>query len=281
MLVAPIVLLRIALNAFLCGLGIYLGLMYTARLIPPYGSGSVAILAFYLGSSLFGLIIYYAAQTRKHAEHRPLAQWHRFYDECIKRLDDESQHEQEDCPQSPKNTDVVQRTPHTEYRQTPANNTSQQDLEEMLVRQEVAGESTFQERTPIDKFYISQANPSVQSVAGSVNPPSVVANSDRVSQLHSTPPVETENSAPAVPKSESREETHTLTEQIPTPQQQHSPESPPENFHLMLRILIKAQEDNLRATRQLLEMCGAETGQPVSLQSVPPVDKSADSLYSE
>jgi hypothetical protein len=279
MLVAPIVLLRIALNAFLCGLGIYLGILSTTRLIPTYGSGSSAILALYLGSSLFGLIIYYGAQTRKHAEHRPLARWHRSYDEYIKRVNDESQHKQEDCPQSPNDIDVVQRTPHTEHHQTTPKNTSRQDLEAVLVRQEVAGESTFQGRTPIDEFYVPQANPSVQSVAGNVNPPSVVANSDRESQLHSTTAEETENSAPSVPKGESREETHTPAEQTPKPQREHSPKSPPENLHLMLRILIKAQEDNLRATRQLLEMCGADLGQPVLPQNDPPVEDPADSLY--
>ncbi|KAF2736185.1 hypothetical protein EJ04DRAFT_551426 [Polyplosphaeria fusca] len=44
MLVVPMTLLNVALNAFLVGLGIYLGKLYTAQLVPSYGSGSLAAL---------------------------------------------------------------------------------------------------------------------------------------------------------------------------------------------------------------------------------------------
>lgn len=71
MLVVPMTLLRIALNAFLIGLGIYIGKLYTAKLIPSFGSGSIGILALYLVSALFGIGMYYIARSLKYLEGRP------------------------------------------------------------------------------------------------------------------------------------------------------------------------------------------------------------------
>jgi hypothetical protein len=75
MLVAPMLLLQVALNAFLVGLGIYLGELVTARLIISYGSGSVGILVFYLVSTLFGLALFYVAQGVKSLDDVWLKRW--------------------------------------------------------------------------------------------------------------------------------------------------------------------------------------------------------------
>jgi hypothetical protein len=63
MLVVPMTLLNISLNALLIGLGIYMGMLYTAKLVPSYGSGSIGILIFYLVSALFGIGMYYSSQS--------------------------------------------------------------------------------------------------------------------------------------------------------------------------------------------------------------------------
>ncbi|KAF2036595.1 hypothetical protein EK21DRAFT_83549 [Setomelanomma holmii] len=77
MLVAPMFLLQIALSTFLTGLGIYLGKVVTARLIPEYGSGSIAILVFYLASALFGLSIFFGPQGVKQLDDIWLTRWKR------------------------------------------------------------------------------------------------------------------------------------------------------------------------------------------------------------
>jgi hypothetical protein len=75
MLVAPMILLQISLNAFLIGLEIYLGKVYTSRLIPSYGSGSMGILVSFIVSSLFGLAMFYVAQGLKSTDVLWLKHW--------------------------------------------------------------------------------------------------------------------------------------------------------------------------------------------------------------
>jgi hypothetical protein len=60
MLVAPMKLLKISLGAFILGLGVYLGFVFSDRLIPSFGLvGSVVVLVAYLATTLYGLAIFY------------------------------------------------------------------------------------------------------------------------------------------------------------------------------------------------------------------------------
>jgi hypothetical protein len=72
LLVVPRTLLSLALTAFLAGLGVYLGMVYTADLVPAYGRGSVGILIFYLVSAILGVGMYYSANSLKYFESTPL-----------------------------------------------------------------------------------------------------------------------------------------------------------------------------------------------------------------
>lgn len=72
MLVAPVRLLILALNAFLIGLGIYLGIVYTAQLNPfPGTNGSLAVLIFYLIATSYGLALFYTPQGFQTLESGP------------------------------------------------------------------------------------------------------------------------------------------------------------------------------------------------------------------
>jgi hypothetical protein len=64
--------LSIALTTFLVGLGLYLGKMYTAELVPTYGAGSIGILVFYLVSAVVGIGMFYLPETLKYFESTPL-----------------------------------------------------------------------------------------------------------------------------------------------------------------------------------------------------------------
>lgn len=75
MLTVPMTLLNIALNAFLVGLGIYLGRMYTEDLIPSYGLGSLGILIFFLVTAVLGIGTWYIPQRFKSIEEEPLARY--------------------------------------------------------------------------------------------------------------------------------------------------------------------------------------------------------------
>lgn len=77
MLVVPMTLLSSALNTFLIGMGIYLGKLYTAKLIPSYGNGNLGILLLYLCSALFGIGMYYIPESLKQQEATPLEPWRR------------------------------------------------------------------------------------------------------------------------------------------------------------------------------------------------------------
>lgn len=76
MIVVPRSLLNVALNAFLMGLGIYLGKLYTAKLVPEYGLGSVGILTFYLVSALCGIAMYSIPQSLHSRETSKVEKWH-------------------------------------------------------------------------------------------------------------------------------------------------------------------------------------------------------------
>jgi hypothetical protein len=65
MLSAPKILLKISLAAFLIGIGIYLGKLYSAKFVLAYGSGLIVILVSYIVSTFFGLAIFYMAQSIK------------------------------------------------------------------------------------------------------------------------------------------------------------------------------------------------------------------------
>ncbi|KAF2714421.1 hypothetical protein K504DRAFT_486341 [Pleomassaria siparia CBS 279.74] len=71
MLVAPMYLLNVALSAFLLGLGIYLGNLYTAKLVPEFGDGALGIFIIYIITTATGLAIFYAARSFKHIENLP------------------------------------------------------------------------------------------------------------------------------------------------------------------------------------------------------------------
>lgn len=75
MLVVPMTLLNVALNAFLIGLGIYLGKLYTAELVPSYGSGSLGILIIYIATALFGIGMFYTPQISKAIEDIPFERY--------------------------------------------------------------------------------------------------------------------------------------------------------------------------------------------------------------
>lgn len=71
MLVTPMKLLNISLNAFLVGLGIYLGEVYTAQLIPQYRTGAIGLLIVFILASLVGIALFYIPERLKRIESRP------------------------------------------------------------------------------------------------------------------------------------------------------------------------------------------------------------------
>lgn len=78
MLIAPARLLSLALNTFVAGLGIYLGLVYTANLIPILGSnGSLAVLICYILSTFYGLTLFYIPLGFKKLESLPVKRFTR------------------------------------------------------------------------------------------------------------------------------------------------------------------------------------------------------------
>ena len=77
MLVMPMTLLNIALSSFLIGLGIYLGKLYTANLIPTYRKGSLGILIFFILTCVFGIGSFFFAQSAKQIEDTPIDHYHR------------------------------------------------------------------------------------------------------------------------------------------------------------------------------------------------------------
>jgi uncharacterized membrane protein YedE/YeeE len=80
LLVLPRTLLSTALNAFLIGLGIYMGKLCTARLVVEYGSGSIGIFVFYLVSAVVGIGVYIAADTLKYLENTPILRFRKITD---------------------------------------------------------------------------------------------------------------------------------------------------------------------------------------------------------
>jgi hypothetical protein len=72
MLVAPMNLLKVSLNAFLIGLGIYFGKVYTANLIPAFGSGSLGLLIIFIVITLLGIAVFYIPEGLKSVEASPM-----------------------------------------------------------------------------------------------------------------------------------------------------------------------------------------------------------------
>jgi hypothetical protein len=72
MLVAPMNLLNISLDALLAGLGIHLGKVYTAHLIPAYSSGPLSLFIILILTSLFRIAIYYVPKGLKSVESQPI-----------------------------------------------------------------------------------------------------------------------------------------------------------------------------------------------------------------
>jgi hypothetical protein len=69
MLATPTQLLTLALNAFIIGLGVYLGCIYSANLIPALTpSGSLAVLILYILVTWYGLAIVYIPSALKGLE---------------------------------------------------------------------------------------------------------------------------------------------------------------------------------------------------------------------
>ena len=78
MLIAPARLLSLALNAFVAGLGVYLGLVYMASLIPISGSnGSLAVLICYIFATFCGLALFYIPLGFKNLELKPVKRFRR------------------------------------------------------------------------------------------------------------------------------------------------------------------------------------------------------------
>lgn len=75
MLVVSMTLLNLALNAFLIGLGIYLGELYTTNLVPSYGEPSLGILIFFLISAVVGIGAFYIPQSLKQQGNNLLRGW--------------------------------------------------------------------------------------------------------------------------------------------------------------------------------------------------------------
>jgi hypothetical protein len=80
MLVIQMYLLNIALSTFLTGLGVYLGKLYTAKLIPSYGSGALGILLIYVITALTGLAVFYVARSFKYLENLPRERYNNLLD---------------------------------------------------------------------------------------------------------------------------------------------------------------------------------------------------------
>ncbi|KAF2813285.1 uncharacterized protein BDZ99DRAFT_253159 [Mytilinidion resinicola] len=93
MLVAPMNLLNISLNAFLLGLGIYLGKVYTAHLIPSFGSGSLGLLIIFIISSLFAIALFYVPEGLKSVESEPIQRFAAVLDEINQIQPEESTEE--------------------------------------------------------------------------------------------------------------------------------------------------------------------------------------------
>ncbi|KAF2653200.1 hypothetical protein K491DRAFT_718241 [Lophiostoma macrostomum CBS 122681] len=77
MLVVPMNLLKISLNAFFVGLGIYFGKAYTNNLTPSYKSGSLGILIIFVVVSTLSISMYYIPEGFKTLEYAPLARYDR------------------------------------------------------------------------------------------------------------------------------------------------------------------------------------------------------------
>lgn len=95
MIVVPRSLLNIALNAFLMGLGVYLGKLYTAKLVPAYGSGSIGILTFYLVSAICGIAMYYIPQSLHSLGSTKVQLWHELLERYAKEERDAAMREPE------------------------------------------------------------------------------------------------------------------------------------------------------------------------------------------
>ena len=78
MIIAPARLLNLALNAFVAGLGVYLGLVYMASRIPISGSkGSLAVLICYVFATFYGLALFYIPFGFKNRELKPAKHFRR------------------------------------------------------------------------------------------------------------------------------------------------------------------------------------------------------------
>ena len=77
MLIVPMNLLRLSLNAFLIGLGIYFGEVYTRNLIPSYKSGNLAMLIIFVLITTLGVSMYYIPEGFKKLEEAPLERYNR------------------------------------------------------------------------------------------------------------------------------------------------------------------------------------------------------------
>ncbi|KAI8934512.1 hypothetical protein NX059_008212 [Plenodomus lindquistii] len=74
MLVVPRTLLNIALNSFLIGLGIFLGMLGHAELKDAYGDW-IGVLAFYAFSAVSGILMYYIPRHHAHRDSMRTLRW--------------------------------------------------------------------------------------------------------------------------------------------------------------------------------------------------------------
>ena len=102
MLIVPITLLKISLNAFLIGLGIYFGEAYTHDLIPSYKAGNLAILIIFVVVSTLGVAMYYIPESFKRLEVAPLERYKRL--KSINDVSNAARAQHTSQPQNPSGT---------------------------------------------------------------------------------------------------------------------------------------------------------------------------------
>jgi hypothetical protein len=119
-LVVPMTLLKMSLNAFLIGLGIYFGKVYTSNLTPSYKTGNLAILIIFVLISTLGIVMRYVPEGFKKAEDDPLERYN-----LLRRIDDMkavpdagqarsgSQPQNPSCPRAQSSTTHTLQSVHT------------------------------------------------------------------------------------------------------------------------------------------------------------------------
>ncbi|KAF2684102.1 hypothetical protein K458DRAFT_443093 [Lentithecium fluviatile CBS 122367] len=249
MLVLPFNVLGYSLGTFLMGMGIYLGQLYTERLVPSYGSGSIGILAFYLVSFLFGIGMYSVAEFLKSRESAPLVRWRRILVGRRIRMPGDQR-----GANSPNDED----NDNGSTRSIPVSGSFQQYTNG---NEPLHNHANQNERQAEDTKYTteSESNPPATSAGASVrsttnNPPvQDPANPDKPRAPESQ--ASTNNS----PASEQEPQNPPITSNAAALHQADArPAHPPKGVQDLLKELIRAQEESLCINPRLLEVLSTE-----------------------